>query len=290
MTENGMIKTFEGHSDGVLCTAFSPCGKFLATGSEDNTIKLWSVPDGINIHTLAAHEGDVQDLAFSPDGGQLASASWDKAVKIWRISDYALINTLSGHDSCVNRVCFASDGKTLATASDDASIKIWNAGGALLKTLKPNIGDVKAMAFSPSGDILAIGGVELQFLALKDFSLLKDNDAYVYGVRELAFSPDGKTLAAALGMEKKMEIWSLETMSISGMIKDSDWLNCIVFTPDGKFVVTGGSAVKVWDIQSGIAVKTFEGHTDEIYSVSVSPDGQYIASASNDKTTKLWKL
>jgi WD40 repeat protein len=289
MSENGLIKTFEGHSDGVLCTAFSPCGKILATGSEDNTIKIWSLPEGANTPTIAAQEGNVHGLSFSPDCSLLASAGWGKVVKIWKVSDGSLVKTLSGHDSCVNRVCFSPDGKTLATSSNDASLKLWDTGGELLRTLKPNIGDIKALAFSPDGSMLALGGVGLQFFSSKELVLLKDNDNYVYGVRDLAFSNDGKLLAAALGMEKKMEIWSLETMSLSGTIKDSDWLNCAAFFPGGKSAVTGGTAIKMWDTQNGTLTKTLEGHTDEIYSVCVSPDGQYIASASNDKTVKLWK-
>ena len=177
------------------------------------------------------------------------------------------------------------------SASDDASVKIWDGKtGSLQKTIKPDIGDVKALALSRDSGIMAAGGSELKFFTFPDGELLKDNNDYVYGVRSLAFSPDGARLAASLGMEKKLQLWKLGAgeIDLEGTIKDSDWLNCAVFTPDGKYFLTGGSAVKKWDLATGLAVMTFEGHTDEIYSVAVSPDGSLIASASNDNTIKLW--
>lgn len=289
MNETALVKTLEGHTDGVLTLAFSPCGKFLATAGEDNTIRLWDIPDGIEIQSIEAHEGDVRAVAFSPDGDIFASASWDKTVKIWKTADCSTIAEADSHEAPVNALAFAPDGKLLYSGSDDTTIKVFGCPGCSLKTtLKPEIGDIKALAVSPSG-LLAIGGTELQLLA-PGGEMLKDNDSYIYGVRSLAFSPDGKRLAVATGMEKRLEIWDTEKLEEAGSVKDSDWVNCAAFTPDGKYVVTGGTAVKVWDPATGACLKTFEGHADEIYSVDISPDGKYIASASNDKTVKLWSL
>ncbi|MEI7529781.1 MAG: WD40 repeat domain-containing protein [Elusimicrobiota bacterium] len=283
------IKTLQGHTEGVLALAFSPCGKFLATAGADNTIRLWGTPDGIEIRPLQAHKGDVRALAFSPDCGIFASASWDKTVKLWRTSDCATLAEAEKHTAAVNCLAFSPNGKLLFSGSDDATIKVFSSpGGSLENTLNPGMGDIKALAVSPKG-LLAAGGVDLQLLEPAG-RLLKDNDNYLHGVRQLAFSPDGKMLAVATGMEKRYEIWNAETLEEAGSVKDSDWLNCVVFTTDSRFLITGGMAVKLWDPATGACVKTFEGHTDEIYGVAVSPDGKLLASASNDKTVKLWAL
>ncbi len=289
MNETVLLKTLTGHNDGVLTLAFSPCGKFLATAGEDNTIRLWDNPDGIQIQSIQAHKGDVRCVAFDPDGDVFASASWDKTVKIWQTSDCSTLAEAADHAGPVNCLAFSPDGKLLFSGSDDATIKVFTSpGGALKNTINPEIGDIKAIAVSSKG-LLAAGGSELQFLDASG-KMLKDNDSYLYGIKALAFSPDGKMLAAATGMEKRLEIWNAETLEEAGSVKDSDWINCVAFTPDGKKIVTGGTAVKLWDPVSGACLKTFEGHTDEIYAVGVSPDGKFIASASNDKTVKLWAL
>lgn len=290
MTETALIKTLTGHADGVLSLAFSPCGKFLATGGEDNAVRLWSVPDGIEIQAIKAHDGDVRAIAFDPDGDAFASASWDKSIKLWKISDCSTMASASKHEGPVNALAFSADGNFLFSGSDDATVKMFSVPKCWLeKTFSPGIGGIKALAVSPSG-VLAVGGSELQFLNAGTGELLKDNDSYVYGIRSLAFSPDGKRLAAGTGMEKRLELWDAEKLVEAGSIKDNDWVNCVTFTPDGRNVVTGGSAIKVWDAVSGACLKTLEGHTDEIYCVDVSPDGKFIASASNDKTIKLWSF
>lgn len=289
MADNS-IKTLSGHSDGVLALAFSPCGRFLATGGEDNSVRLWSVPDGIEIQDIKAHEGDVRALAFDQVGDVFASGSWDKSVKIWRISDSSTIASSSKHEGPVNALSFSADGKSLFSGSDDGTVKVYSCPECWLeRTLTPGMGDIKALAVSPAG-VLAVGGTELQFLKADSGEMLKDNDSYAYGVRALAFSPDGKRLAAATGMEKRLELWDMDKLEEAGSVKDSDWVNSVSFTPDGRHVVTGGSAVKVWDAATGALLKTLEGHSDEIYCVDVSPDGKYAASASNDKTVKLWAL
>lgn len=288
-----LIKTLDGHSDGVLSVAFSPCGRFLASGSEDNTVKLWELPDALAVRTIPAHEGDVTSVAFFPDGKSLVSASRDKTVKVWDAADLTGRHVFGAHESAVNRAAVSKDGAVIVSAADDGTIRFWSdKNGSLLSTLKPDLGDVKALALSPDGALIAAGGTELKFLLFTDGALLKVNSDYIYGVRNLAFSPNGKRLAAALGMDKKLELWDLDAGEISlfGAFKDSDWLNCAVFSPDGKYLFTGGSAVKKWDLAAGQAVDTFEGHSDEIYSVAVSPDGKMAASASNDKSIKLWDV
>lgn len=289
MSETGLLKTLHGHADGVLALAYSPCGKFLATAGEDNTIRLWDSADGIEIKVIQAHAGDIRALTFNPDGGLFASGSWDKTARIWQTSDCAALAE-TAHDAAVNCLAFSPDGALLYSGCDDAAIRaIACPGGSVKKTFKPDMGDIKALAVSASG-LIAAGGVKLLFMEPSG-KALKLHDDYLHGVRGLAFSQDGRALAAATGMEKRFEVWNTETLLRTFAVKDNDWVNCCAFTPDGWKVVTGGgSAVKVWDPATGACLKAFEGHADEIYAVDVSPDGRFAASASNDKTVKIWAL
>jgi len=96
-----LIGFLVGHTGSVLSVAFSPDGETLASGSSDNTIKLWDVSSGVLLRTLTGHTGNVLSVAFSPDGKTLASGSSDDTIKLWDESRGALIRTLTGHTGSV---------------------------------------------------------------------------------------------------------------------------------------------------------------------------------------------
>lgn len=123
------VHTLTGHSCLVRSVAFSCDGKTLASGSRDNTIKLWQTSNGKLIHTLggwfSGHSNWVLSVAFSPDGQTLASGSGDMTINLWQTSNGKLIRTLTGHSNWVYSVAFSRDGQTLASGSGDNTIKIW---------------------------------------------------------------------------------------------------------------------------------------------------------------------
>ncbi|MCV3214580.1 hypothetical protein OGM63_13835, partial [Plectonema radiosum NIES-515] len=120
-----VIRTLTGHSSSVTSVAFSSDGKTVASGSYDNTIKIWDISTGKVIRTLTGHSSYVTSVAFSSDGKTVASGSYDNTIKIWDISTGKVIRTLTGHSSSVTSVAFSSDGKTVASGSYDNTIKIW---------------------------------------------------------------------------------------------------------------------------------------------------------------------
>jgi len=117
---------FTGHQNYVLAVSFSPDGKTLASGSADNTLKLWNVADGKEIRTLRGHKDSVLAVSFSPDGKTLASGSSDATLKLWNVADDKEIRTFTGYQDSVQAVSFSPDGKTLASGSADNTIKLWD--------------------------------------------------------------------------------------------------------------------------------------------------------------------
>ena len=115
----------EGHSGHVYSVAFSPDGCTLASGSADQTIKLWDMETHREIATLKGHSNTIDSVAFSPDGRILASGSDDKTVKLWDVKTQTEITTLKGHSNKISSVAFSPDGNTLVSGSSDNTIKLW---------------------------------------------------------------------------------------------------------------------------------------------------------------------
>jgi WD40 repeat protein len=103
---------------------FSPDGKTIATGSSDNTMKLWNL-NGQVLQTFKGHSSVVLSVVFSPDGKTIATGSHDNTVKLWNLNGQVL-QTFKGHSSVVLSVVFSPDGKTIATGSGDKTAKLWN--------------------------------------------------------------------------------------------------------------------------------------------------------------------
>ncbi|KAF2686634.1 hypothetical protein K458DRAFT_362825 [Lentithecium fluviatile CBS 122367] len=150
------LSTLEGHSDVVNSVAFSHESAWVASASDNKTVKIWDARSGACLLTLKGHINHVESVAFSRDSAWVASASRDKTVKIWDARSGVCLLTLKGHSDYVNSghsnhvdsIAFSRDSAWVASASRDKTVKIWDArSGVCLLTLKGHSDYVNSVAF-----------------------------------------------------------------------------------------------------------------------------------------------
>ncbi|GAW26224.1 putative NWD1 protein [Rosellinia necatrix] len=245
------LQTLEGHHGHVYSVAFSPNSKLLASGSGDNTIKIWDITTGSLQQTFEDYHGHVYSVEFSPDSKLLASGSGNNTIKIWDITTGSLQQTLEDYYGPVDSVAFSPDSKLLASGSGDNTIKIW---------------DITTGSFQQA---------------------LEDHHSPVHSI---AFSYDSKLLTSGSG-DNTIKIWDITTGSLQQTLEDHHGSSrSVAFSSDSKLwaSVSRDNIIKIWDITTGSLQQTFKNYYGHVYSVIFSPDSKLLASVSSDNTIKIW--
>lgn len=283
-----------GHSGAVKTVAFSPDGKTLASGSEDNTIKLWELATGRELRAFTGHSDNVFSVAFSPDGKILASGSVDRTIRLWDVAKGQELRTLSGHANSIFSVAFSFDGKTLASGSGDSTIKLWDvATGRALLTLT-NLDIVSSVTFTVDGKKLVSSSLStIKLWDVATASLLLTLGGHSEQVRSVALSADGKTLVSG-SHDKTIKLWELATgRELRTLSGHTGSIESVTFNADGNTLASGGSdmRIKLWDVATGRELRTLPGQPGSwVNEVAFSTDGKTLAVGSEDRAIKLWEV
>jgi WD40 repeat protein len=310
-------KHVKGGNIGAL--AFAPDGQSFAaslTGKPD--VVICDAATGKPRCTLTGHTNEVRAAAFSPDAKRLATGGLDRTIKLWDAATGKSLATLEGHTSGIAYLTYAHDGKLLVSLGDDGTLHLWDtAQEKALASLEAPAGTTPpVMAFLPNGKVLAAGrGKEVR---LWDISALVGPSVAVPVTakphppdpiapkpaepppkpRNEAPPPKSRTAPPPL---KKAEAVSppprapekggvreLRSMRIS----KNSYVHVLLFTPDGREVVSAGDdgRVRRWSVETGKELETsFDAHPRvTMLSISLSADGKLLATSSLDKTAKVW--
>jgi WD40 repeat protein len=312
--------------------AFSPDGALLAVASEGAFGGAGqALPRAVLLYDLArkdreprdklqGHQGGVRAVAFSPDGKMLASGGDDRAVLLWKVGGRPEVIHLAGHDGQPGTIALTPDGKVLAwargrpTRVGQFEVIMWEAVvwdvalGQERRVLTDFNERPRSLALSPNGQVLATadrrtvreGQPENVVVKLWDANtgqLLRELGGRSERVLALAFSPDGRTLAAA-DWDRTVHLWDVASGTRQGALSDHGGpVTCMAFSSDGKRLAAGidplggeHGQVKVWDVGTRTIVSEHDRHVGRVTCVAFAPDGATLASGGADALIRVWDV
>jgi WD40 repeat protein/tetratricopeptide (TPR) repeat protein len=279
------------HSNEVRAVAFSPDGKAILTGSDDNTAQVWDAATGLRVGSALEHQGAVWSVAFGPDGRSILTGSEDGTARLW---DGAFGQPVGRPLEYGNRGHMISlDGKTLLAIGRDGKARLWDvaSGHVLGPPLELGSEEITAFASSPDGKTVLTGGGWDGTARLWDAATgrpLGQPMKHSASVSSVAFSPDGKTVLTGR-VDNTARLWDAATGRPEGApIKHGG--RGVAFSPDGKTILTGSadSGARLWDAATGRPLGQPMVDQTSVWSVAFSPDGKTVLTGEHDKTARLW--
>ncbi len=287
----GEALILEGHTAAIEGLAFHPNGEWLATASDDFTMKIWDTATGELLRDVADFQDIVASVAFSPDGTRLAAASAGVEIRVWDAI------TVEGDEifrieENVGLVTFSPDGTQIAAASG-SNVKIWDANTAEeSRMLIGHTGWVLDVVFSPDGRQLATTSFDG---TAKVWSITPGQETVAVsgqgiGFAHVAFSPDGTEFATD-GVDGSATIWDANTgASKQTYLEHTGRVFAIAFSAKGKLFATAGvdGTINIWDTSTGQKLHVLMAHQEGVRDVNFSLDATMIATGGFDGTAKIW--
>jgi WD40 repeat protein len=289
----GELKKLEGHTDEVKSVALSADGRYAASGSVDQSLRIWDLAAGKEDKALRGHSKQIWSVLFHPNGRQVFSASWDATARLWDIKSGNEIKRFT-HRLDLNGLALSRDSNSLLTASDDQSVYLWNvSSGEEVRRYPGHTAFVYAVALAPDGRHYASGSVD-RSVRVVELATGQLNRAFENGhtsaVTNVAFSPDSRFVYASGG---NVIQWDLSSgNAVRKFEGHSGGVLALALSPDGRRLLTGGDdkTIRLWDTASGKELAKLTGHADTVSCLAFSADGRRAVSGSLDRTVRLWGL
>jgi WD40 repeat protein len=293
------LAVLHGHAALIARASFTLDGAEIVSAAADGTVRTWDVRRAESGRTLRGHTSYVYAAAFHPDGRRVASAAWDGTARLWDTTTGRQLRSFTHGDiTIVSSVAIHPGGRLLATLGRDNAARLWDLDtGEHLHTWTVPVATWQdpRLAFSPDGRLLAVGGNDgtarlLDVAARTEVAVLRGHRT---GVRDVAFSPDGKLLVSTGEYgDCTACIWDVAARAAIGRLEGhTACVYCAAFSPDGALVATGAQdgTVRLWDARTRRLLAVLNQGTSA-FGLAFSPDGTRLAVGCEDNAIRLWDV
>ncbi len=291
------LAVLQGHTNKIAKLAYTAGGASLVSVSVDGSVRVWDARRAETSDALRGHTNFVYGVTFLPDGKRVASVAWDGTARVWDLATGKHLAELNhGEKVIVAALALHPDGRTLATLSRDDTVRFWDLQtGQLLDrwTVAARSWQDPRLAFRPQGDLLAVGCNDgtVRLWDVKQRAAGPVMRGHRDGVRDVAFSPDGRWLASAgEGSDRTVRVWDVETRTLARVLEGhASTVYCLAFRPDGRVLASGSTdgTVRVWDTAGWSEEAVLKVGTN-VYGLAYTGDGSRLACGCADNVIRIW--